>query len=160
MTAMKRPASGRTAARNSQDQAASRARPPEKLPLARSATLTTRGRAASRSEEDEHRARPGAGTGRGRGRGAGQGSPVGHFVAKRAAASAGAWEESTAPWTFLLPPTSTGNGGARSADTPDTEDHQNESVADGQPPGGNEDMPCSQPPFHDFSNEPRSAPFR
>ena len=81
-------------------------------------------------------------------------------MAKRAAASAGAWEESTAPWTSLLPPTSKGNGGARSADTPDTEDHQNESVADGKFRGSNDDIPCSRLPSHVFSDEAEKRSFR
>ena len=157
---MKRPASGRAAARDSQDQAASQARPPEKLPLARPASLTTRGRAAPRSEEDEHRARPGAGTGRFRGRGAGQGSPAGHLVAERPSASAAALEGNTAPRTALLAPSGKGNGGTRSADTPDIEDQRSESVADGRPRGSNEDVPCSQLPFHDFSNESEKRSLR
>ena len=125
---MKRPASGRVAAGYSQDKAASRAGPPESLPLARPAS---------------------AGIGRGRGQGTGQGLPAGHFVAKRPSASATTLEGNFAPQTALPSPGGKGNGNTRRADTPDIGDRQSESVIDGRPRGSNEDIPCSQLPFYD-----------
>ena len=138
MPSLKRPAPGRAAAHKSQDQATSRAGQPENLPSARPTS---------------------AGTGRSRGR-RGQGLRAGPFVAKRPSASSTALEGSFAPRTALPSPGGKGNGSTRCADTPDIGDRQSESVADGRPRGSNEDIPCSQLPFHDFSNESEKRSFR
>ena len=98
---MKRPASGRVAAGYSQDKAASRAGPPESLPLARPAS---------------------AGIGRGRGQGTGQGLPAGHFVAPGPSACATTPEGNFVPRTALPSPGGKGNQSTRGADTLDIGD--------------------------------------
>ena len=160
MSATEHPAAMRFTLRSSQDQAAGRAGTPQRLTVAGTDALLARGRTASRSEEYEHHSQHGTAPGLGQGRGAGRGTPASHVMAKWPSASAATFAGSLAP-----PEASPDTGGeedrdARGTDTPDMHEQEDVSIPGPLPHrSGNDDIPCSQLPFHNLSDEGKNAPF-
>ena len=88
------------------------------------------------------------------------GLSAGRVVAEQVSSSPTALEGNLAPQRALRSPVCQGDRGTKRADTPGGGRQRSQSVDDRQPRGSHEDVPCSQLPFHDFSNESEKRSFR